>query len=150
MASDTGYRNINRTKQGKHETLSIGFDKGKSNPKVRGYTGSARFTNCRFIVRESDILKIHNGGQKAICAWFVGTWIETPITGQAKTGRNLYHIYQDVNLEQASSHKREISINPRGTEQERVFHYRDTLDPVDVNRSDYEILWTNNRCYIAD
>jgi hypothetical protein len=142
----TGYRNINRTKQRKHETLSIGIPRGRSNPKILGYTGAAVFHSCTFFVRESTVQTIYTKQEKQVCAWFHGTWRET-----AEVRREgAYAIFADAVVPMVPpTCGREVTINPKSSNPtQRVFYFKDTGEPVNLTQT-YTVTWVQNRCFVS-
>ena len=130
-----GYRNINRAKQNKPDQLSLGYDRGRSNPQVFGYAAEAVFVDARFFVRDSTAATIYrkvSSGQKAhkeVYAWFIGTYDDS---------RTDY----DGDL-------REVTINPKSADPRcRVFHYRDTKQPISL-KDRYTVVWKNHRCFVC-
>lgn len=130
-----GYRNINRAKQNKPDQLSLGYDRGRSNPQVFGYAAEAVFSNARFFVRDSTAATIYRkvaNGQKAhkeVYAWFIGTY--------------------DDSRTDYSGNLREVTINPKSDDPRfRVFHYRDTKEAISLEDR-YTVVWKDHRCFVC-
>ena len=139
-----GYRNLNRAKSGKAEQLSVGWARGQSNPTVQGYAPSAVFTDVEFRVRVKTVARIYRRQEKEVCAFFVGDFEETSIVRY----EGKYAIY--TANPNAVPVGREVTIAPKhDSPSRRVFHYVDTLEPLDLSRR-YRVIWTiENRCYVS-
>ena len=139
-----GYRNINRAKQDKPDQLSVGYDRGRSNPQVFGYAAEAVFSNARFFVRDSTAATIYRkvlNGQKAhkeVYAWFIGDYDDSAMIPPWFRDGGKY-----------AATLREVTINPKSADPRcRVFHYRDTKQPISLEDR-FTVVWKNHRCFVC-